>query len=297
LTHSIETIATQGPGPQEPLLPGWTGTTAPKNIKDALGLNADRLLLGLVGINPPYPYAQRAEGKKVTQDELQKVAQTKTHYDQNLQQLSREVFDGTTSPNVAVQRYHDLTTAYHGFLSATFQGAPYYKNGQLGLLHDWEDLYRQATAPDGQLDWVKLDDLQQKFTQSHTTAEVAAMHGAISNAEVKVPFLQLYHKTIDQYRQFQQQAAGQAGMSLSALRAQTSAYGALYGDQAASGRYLFAHPQLSEYERLKKTWETQTTAGLLYGMFYSTATVMRWLQARGLNTQQLLDRLAAQEGV
>jgi hypothetical protein len=297
LTHSIETIATQGPGPEEPLLPGWTGTTAPKNIKDALGLNAERLLLGMIGINPPYPYAPRAEGKRVTQDELQKVAQTKQHYDDNLQALSREVFDGTVPPNVAVQRYHDLTTAYHGFLNATFQGAPYYKNGQLGLLHDWEDLYRQATAPDGQLDWVKLDDLQQKFTQSHTTAEMQAMHGAISNAEVKVPFLQIYHKTIDQYRSFQQSAASQVGVPLSTLRQQTNEYAALYGNQAASGRYLFSHPQLAEYERLKKTWETQSTAGLMYGMFYSTATVMRWLQARGLNSQQLLQRLAGQMGV
>jgi hypothetical protein len=32
-------------------------------------------------------------------------------------------------------------------------------------------------------------------------------------------------------------------------------------------------------------------------MFYSTATVMRWLQAHGLNSQQLLQRLAAQEGI
>src|ERR1700694_3544183 len=120
--------------------------------------------------------------------------------------------------------------------------------------------------PPRRLDWVKLDDLQQKFTQFHTTAEMQAMHGAVSNAEVKIPFLQLYHKTIDQYRSFQQTAASQVGMPLSALRQQTTEYGALYGNQAASGRYLFSHPKLAEYERLKKTWETQTTAGLLYGM-------------------------------
>jgi hypothetical protein len=297
VAHYTEAGASQQASPQEPLIPGWNGTTMPKNIKDAIGGNAEKILLGFLGINPPYPYAPRSQGKSATQDELQKVAQTKAHYEENLQMLSREVFDGTTPPAQAVQRYHDLTSAYHGFLSATFQGAPYYTNGSLGLLHQWEDLYSQATAADGHLDWVKLDDLQQKFTQAHTTAEMQALHGAVSNAEVKIPFLQLYHKTIDQYRTFQQTAASQVGVSLSTLRQQTTEYGALYGNQAASGRYLFSHPQLAQYERLKKTWETQTTAGLLYGLMYSTSTVLRWLQAHGLNTQQLLTQLAAQEGI
>ena len=48
--------------------------------------------------------------------------------------------------------------------------------------------------------------------------------------------------------------------------------------QAASGRYLFSHPELNRYERMKRNWETTTPAGLLYGMFYSTGTVLRWMQ-------------------
>src|SRR4029077_7812440 len=232
VTRGIETIATQGGGPDEALgIPGTGNTTIPKNIKDLLGKGAERFLLGLIGINPPYPYAERSRGTSPSQDELVKIKAQQDQYYARLQQLGVEMMSGQTAPQDALKTYHDLTTAYHGFLSAEFQNAPYYTHGALGLYHAWEDTYRQATGPDGQIDWAKLDDLQAQFEHDHTAAEMSAINSFSTKTQVKAPFLRIYHDTIDAYRTFQQQESGRLGVSITDLRRNTSQYGALFNDR------------------------------------------------------------------
>jgi hypothetical protein len=297
LTGAMERATSQGASVQEPLLPGWVNTTVPKNLKDAIGQSADRLLFGLLGINPPYTYASKTRGRGTTQDELQRVKEQTDQFNGHIGTLSREMFEGTKDPAATLKEYRDVSTAYHGFLNAMFAGAPYYKNGQLGLYHDWEDLYRQATGEDGQIDWAKLDQLQVGFEGKHTQAEMQALHSMGSKAEVQAPFLRVYHETLDQYKKFQQTYAAQAGLSVTELRRRASVYSALYSNAIASRNYLYEHPEIRDYERAKREWEVSTSAGLMYGMFFNTGTVARWLVRRGIDWHHLIQQITQQEQI
>jgi hypothetical protein len=298
VTRGLETIATKGVGPNEALgLPGTGNTQIPKNVKDLLGPSAERFLLGMIGINPPYPYAERSRGQNPSQDELQKVKDQGDQYYSRMQKLSQEMFDGTTTPMEALKQYHDLTTAYQGFLSAEFQNAPYYTHGALGLYHEWEDTYRQATGSDGSIDWAKLDDLQAKFEHEHSAAEMSAIQSFSSKNETKAPFLKVYHETIQGYRDFQSQEASKLGLSIQDLRRQTSEYGTLYNDPRASYQFLRQHPGIRQYETDKRTWEETSNAGLMYGLFYNTGTVVRWLRRHGMQWPALLHDVAGDQGL
>jgi hypothetical protein len=303
MSYQIEHLAQQGAGAAEALgLPGTQGTTVPKNLKSAVGSTASRLLLNLVlGINPPYPYAPKSEGKPLSQDDYARVAQQHQQYMSTLQTLSQDTLTGAITPNEFLYGknghggYFQLSDAYHGFLNGIFDKSPYYTQGALGMLHDWEALYPQATDATGALDVVKLQQLQSDFEQKHSLAEMQAMHSALNKTEAAVPMLKIYHDTVSAYHDFQTQEAARLGIPLAELQQQASEYGALYGNLPQSRKFLGQHIQLAEYEAAKRRWEVSTYPGLVYGMLYDSSVVMRWLNAHGMSESQILERAATAE--
>jgi hypothetical protein len=47
---------------------------------------------------------------------------------------------------------------------------------------------------------------------------------------------------------------------------------------------------LAAYTQLKRRYETSTVAGVLFGLYYDSGIVARWLMANGMTPQQVIQR-------
>jgi hypothetical protein len=163
------------------------------------------------------------------------------------------------------------------------------------MLARWENLYQKATQTDGSIDYDKLTQLQAEFRADpkNTKDDQRNMDALLHTNDQRYPMLKLYHNTLDQYAQWQQQWATKNNVDLSKLHQDIKGYSASYGDPKASRQFLHQHPELSAYENAKKREWERTPQGMVYALFYGqNASVLKYLRSRGMTPQQFVDQSA-----
>lgn len=281
---------------------GPFGAPMPKAAADMLGATdtaGQRMLLTwLTGVNSPYLYAERSRGKPVSDESYQKYATAKAKYQTTMTSLDAETLHGQLTPDKWLAQYRKAHTEYSDQARATFQDAPHYVNGPEGMLAAYEALYDDPKVKnaDGTINYDLLQQEQAKFRAEpgHSQADLSRMDGLLSQQDAAHPMLGLYHKTFRDYGNWQQTWASQHNVDLAQLHREIHAYNQLYGNRQASGQYMAQHRELAIYEYAKKNQFERTPAGLMYGLFYDNATVMRYMQARHLTDQVVEQQLQAE---
>lgn len=269
--------------------PGPFGTQIPKWASDLGGSAMGAVISGLTGGNPPHNYAAKTRGTPPTDEDYQKLQQIQGTYQTNMATLSAQAMGGALTPNQWLTQYRDLSTKHANDMEVLFKHSPSYAKGTDALVNQYESLNQQA-EDNGVLNFDKLTVLQQQFRQSHTDAENKAIDAALGANEQKYPMLKVYRDTIRSYQSWQQDWAAKNGVDVGALRAEVAQYGALYGNQRASQQYLVNHRDLALYERAKqREWETSPN-GLVWGLFYNSPVVTRYLQAHRETPQQAIQQ-------
>jgi hypothetical protein len=289
LADQVARATSQGQDPNQQV-PGPFGTKMPKSWDSILKSTGSSLEKGLfswmTGVNPPYDYAQRSRGQTPSDVDYQHAREYQQQYRSEMGKASAKALGGVTPPNEWLTNYHKLSQQHHDRMEALYKNAPYYVNGPDGMIHDYEALAQEATAPDGSVDLNKLHHLQGEFRQKHSAEELQAMDQLLGQNDQRYPMLKLYHQTMGAYGKWQEQWASQNGVDIGTLRQEISEYGALYGQSAESRRYLAQHRELARYEQAKRRQWESSPAGLMYGLFYNSSTVARYMQAHHLNTPE-----------
>ena len=280
LAFNIERATAQGQNPNASIF----GTEVPKGVQDVLGPMGNSFLrvvfTWLTGVNPPYEYSAKTRGDQPTDQQYRSLAELKTQYTNQQQQLSAEALGGAKTPSQWLQAYQSQSSGHAAAVRALLKDDPSYVNGAEGLAAQYEALYDApgVALPDGTIDYQKLDALQAQFEQQHSPGEIAAMQGVLNKNQQAIPMVALYHKTIDAYRNWQESWAAQNGVDVGTLRADISTYGQVYNDQRQRDRFLAEHPDVREYERAKEMQFYRTPQGLLWGLFYNSSIAERFLQ-------------------
>jgi hypothetical protein len=289
---------------------GPFGLTVPKAMTD-IATNSTTALdrvayTWLTGTNPPYDYAAKSAGTPVSDAEYQKWKLAQTDYRTKMTAASTKALGGEMTPAEWLTGTKDGTWAgqksvsadYHTISASTFHNAPHYVNGSEGLLNEYESLYDQATVPDsegGGVDYAKLDQLRAAFDAKHANdPQAGQMQSILQQNDTRFPMQALYHKTIDAYGKWQESFAQHQGIDINTLRQEISAHNALYSNRAAATAYLGQHKVVAAYDAAKRTQFEQSPAGLMYGLFYDSSVVARYMQAKHLNAQQLESEVAAE---
>jgi hypothetical protein len=281
-------------------VPGPFGTKVPRSMNDSLNAVKDAVtqtgLSWLTGVNAPYEVSNRTRGQSPSDQQYVQLNQAEQTYHTQMSQLSSEALAGQITPDEWRTRYHDLSQQHSGELNGIFRGAPEYANGAQGMAAQWEDLYNQATLPDGSIDYAKLSELQGAFQHQHAPGDLTAMQTYLKQSQQKYPMVNLYHDTVQGYRTWQEQWAAGQGLDVTRLQQEIHEYGQVYSDSRARGTYLHQHPDLVAYEKAKKTEFDRSPTGLLYAMFYGgNSQVARAMRYSGLAQQDFLAQLAAQQ--
>jgi hypothetical protein len=267
------------------------GTVVPTSLqgftKDLGPVLARTAMSGLIGVNPPYASAQKTRGTPMSDADYAKVQAEQSQYQQRMSVLGNEMLSGQITPYAWKQQYSDLSKQHSAALGALFKGAPEYVNGAEGMANAWNNLYDQASLPDGRVDQTKLAQLQSSFEQQHTPDEMSAMRAQLRKNDSRYPGLAFYHATLDAYDRWQANWASQQGLDVTTLRGEVSAYNALYGDSKAQSHYLHQHPEVRRFRIAVKTFQ-RTPQGLAYELFHgNSATVNRILRAKHLTVADL----------
>lgn len=282
------------------------GTKVPDSLQAAIGDIGDptaRMLWSwFTGTNAPYDTAQKTRGMKPSDQDYQRVAQLQQQYDSQMRTLQGEWTSGQMSPSQWRSAYSTLSQQHAAQMEALFKGSPEYVNGPEGMLNDYMGLYDDPRVmnPDGSTNQEMLTVLQNQFLAQHTPEQIQQMNALKRQNDTKYPALKLYHTMLDNYDKWQQTWATQNNVDLSTLHKDIQGYSAVYGNTRASQQYLRQHPELSRYERAKTAWQRSTSAGMLYALFYGTASAQTLLRQTGLQGQptavQLAERLGQQAG-
>jgi len=165
-----------------------------------------------------------------------------------------------------------------------------YVTGNLSLVSNWEKTYTDATDKEtGQLDYNRLATLQQQYRSSLTQDQRTSLQTELHKNDFQNPGTKMYHDAVQSYRDFQGEASKTLGVDEATLhQASLDSYKASK-DPAANAAFTQQHPYMRQYARLKSQWETTSWAGLLYGMYYDTNAVSRWIKAHGGNS--VIDRV------
>jgi hypothetical protein len=274
---------------QDTSLGPWN-TKKPKSVLERGGNLAKTTGFGIFGLNAPYTYQQPAGGTPITSDQWFQVNKRQNDYASTEKQLSDALLSGAMAPDEWASRHKAVLSDYQHFLSDTFKDAPYYTSGPLGLYHQWVGLYDKAKDQYGQIDWAKYDELEANFEATHTGAEMDALRQQRAKSELQIPAVKMFRDVTNAYRNFQQDAASQIGVDVNKLRAALASESHLRNDQAALNQFRLDHPELAEYTQLKRRYETSTVAGVLFGLYYDSGIVARWLMANGMTPQQVIQR-------
>lgn len=282
------------------------GTKVPDSLQAAIGDIGDptaRMLWSwFTGTNAPYDTAQKTRGMKPSDQDYQRVAQLQQQYDSQMRTLQGQWTSGQMSPSQWRSAYSTLSQQHAAQMEALFKGSPEYVNGPEGMLNDYMGLYDDPRVmnPDGSTNQEMLTVLQNQFLAQHTPEQIQQMNALKRQNDTKYPALKLYHAMLDNYDKWQQTWATQNNVDLSTLHKDIQGYSAVYGNTRASQQYLRQHPELSRYERAKTAWQRSTSAGMLYALFYGTASAQTLLRQTGLQGQptavQLAERLGQQAG-
>jgi hypothetical protein len=296
LSQQLARAQTQ-PDAQQPVQ-GPFGTKIPKSMQDSLnavGGSAERTgLAWLSGVNAPYEYNVRSRGVNPSDEQWKELNTSEQQYHKQMAQLSAEALAGQITPDQWRTRYHDLQQQHSGELNGIFRGAPEHTNGAQGMAAQWEDLYTQATLPDGSVDYAKLSKLQGKFEAQHSQNDLQAMNTYLNRSQSKYPMLATYHSTMGAYRQWQQDWAAKNGIDITTLQKDISDYGKVYSLPGQRAAFLRTHPDVVAYERAKRTEFDRSPTGLIYAMFYGGNTrVANFMRLTGMSEAEALSYLQA----
>lgn len=247
------------------------------------------MISGLSGVNPPYVYAAKTRGVQPSDEDYQRLNEIQGDYSKNMGSLSAQAMGGQITPAQWRQQYQDITSKHAAAVETLFKHSPAYAKGTMAYVNQYEALNDQALV-NGTLDFDKLDQLQQAMRQQHSAAENAALDAELSKNEQAYPMLHVYKQTIRSYQQWQEHWASQNGVDVGSLRADVAQYGSLYGNQRASQEFLRNHKDVALYERAKqREWE-QSPQGLVWGLFYNSPTVSRYLAAKKETPEQAIQK-------
>ena len=264
---------------------------AVKDVGDPVGRTA---FSWITGTNAPYASSQRSRGIKPSDQDYQRAKQLTDDYHKQMTVLSAEAMSGQKTPSQWRQAYHDLSQQHAAQMEALFKNSPDYVNGGEGMAAQWEQLYQKATKPDGTLDQDQLAQFQAQFRSEHTADQLQGMDQLLRQNDSKFPMLALYHKSQQQFDQWQHEWAVQHNVDVNQLHKETGEYGALYGDNRSQQQYLRQHPELRAYETAKKRTFDRSQAGMIHALFYgNSATVNRALRARHMTAADLVSQESA----
>ncbi len=277
---------------------GPFGLPIPKAVVDAfspgqLGQDAARsFLVGLTGTNPPFMRSSKTQGVSPTDDQYKTVHEIQDKYQQRMNALSTATLGGQMAPYQWLATYRQLSMQHAAEMQAIFMHAPEYNNGPLGLTNSWEGLYDQATDKNGVLQPDRLRSLQHEWRSSHSAADYAAVQSELRANDSKYPMLQLYHKTLDAYDNWQADWCTQNGVDVSTLQSELSGWSQVYNDRVASRQWVSDHPDITQFENAKKTefesgQSTYGEAGLMYALFFNPTAADRYLTTSGETAQQV----------
>jgi beta-N-acetylglucosaminidase len=206
--------------------------------------------------------------------------------------LSTSTLSGQMAPYQWLATYRQLSAQHSAEMQAIFMHAPEYQNGPLGLTNKWEGLYDQATDKNGVLQPDKLRQIQHQWRSEHSAAEYAAVQSEIRANDSKYPMLQMYHKTLDAYDNWQADWCQQNGVDRSTLQSELSGYAEVYNDRNQSRAWVVSHPDITQFENAKKSeFESGQShygeAGLMYALFFNPTAADRYLTVSGETPQQV----------
>lgn len=272
---------------------GPWGTKIPKSVLNNLAWDAAGIVgAWMTGVNPPYQVASKTKGISPSDQQWVFVNQQKARHTEALASLDREALTGAITPSQWKTRYQEEETHYADYLQATFNGSTSDAFGAEALAGQWEKLYSDATMKDGSLDYGKLDALQAQFEKDHTQQQISEMNSVLQSNTSKYKMVKVYDDVQQAYQKFQTDTAASLGIDVSKLRAEITAWDALYGDTPAYDTYLSQHPELQQYEMLKRSQFEETPAGMMWGLFNQSTVAYRYLAASGLTARQLEEQLA-----
>jgi hypothetical protein len=274
------------------------GTRIPTSLQQAVGDIGDpvgrTIFSALTGANAPYATAQKSRGIKPSDQDYERAKQLTDEYHKRMTVLGAEVASGQMTPARWRTTYRDISLKHSAELEALFKNSPEYVNGAQGMASQWEALYDKATKDDGTLNQDQLSSLQAQFRQQHSADQMHQMDAILKQNDSRFPMLALYHKTQQQFDDWQQNWAVQNNVDINQLRRELGEYGALYGDTRGSTRYLSQHRDVRAYEHAKKREFDRSQPGLMHALFYGqNATVMRYLRAHHLTASEF----ATEQGV
>jgi hypothetical protein len=294
-------------------LKGPFGVPIPQAVANAfapgqLAQDASKAFLaGLTGVNPPYMRSSKTQGVSPTDDQYKAVHELQTQYEQRMNALSTSTLSGQMAPYQWLAVYRQLSAGHSHDMQTAFKHAPEYNYGPLGLTNSWEGLYDQATDNRGVLQPDKLRTLQREWRNgtlpehSVDPKQAAADYVAVQNElrvnDHKYPMLQLYHKTLDAYDNWQADWCKVNGVDISTLQSDLSGWSAVYSDRNTSRQWLADHPEITQFENAKKSefesgQSKYAEAGLMYALFFNPTAADRYLNVTGETAQQVEQAVA-----
>jgi hypothetical protein len=285
---------------------GPFGLPIPKAVLDAfkpdqLKNDATRMfLVGLTGTNPPYMRSSKTQGVSPTDDQYKSVHEIQTKYQNQMNAMSTATLSGQMAPYQWLAAYRQMSAKHAAEMQAIFMHAPEYNNGPLGLTNSWMGLYDQATDKTGVLQPDKLRSLQHEWRANHAPADYAAVRSELRVNDQKYPMLQLYHKTLDAYDNWQNDWAQENNIDLATLQSELAGYARVYNDRNASRMWLAQHPDITQFESAKKTeFESGQSkyahAGLMYALFFNPTAADRYMMSSGETAQEIEQALGRQQ--
>lgn len=289
----------KNPDPNQNISVGPFGTVVhkgPQSIGPATKDALSRLVLGLIGINPPYPSAQKTRGEQISDQDYLNAQKAQQKYDSEMRRLSSEALSGQITPYRWRYEYQQLAQQHATQMEAYYNNSPQYVNGADGLINDWEKLYSKATNADGSVNQTQLAQLQAQFRQDHTPQQMQTLNSALRKNDFKYPMLALYHHSLDIFDRWQERWALQTGVDIGKLRGEVDEYNQLYGNSIAQHQYLAQHRELLMYRAALKSQFDQSIDGLTYSLFHGNyMTASRILASRHITLQQLEENAIQQE--
>lgn len=293
LSYNIERDLMAGKDPVGPWgthIPGLLKETM-KNVPLSAMMGA---LTALTGIVPPYLQAEKTRGTKPADNQYVQYAEAKAKHEDNVKALWTQLHTGAIDPAQWLSEHRQVQQKYDDMAQNTFGNSSSYTKGTMGLVSQWEKTYQDAESTVSvtdpatgqvnhiqQLDYNKLDTLQQQMRTRLTQDQRSALDAELHKNDMKDPGAKLYHDAVGAYRDFQKEAARTLGVDEATLhQASLQSYQA-GKDPATAAAFAKEHPYMRRYAQLKSAWETQSWAGLLYGMYYDTSVVTRWIKAHG----------------
>jgi hypothetical protein len=292
----------QLPGPlQSQNLPPWlTGTVAPLGVREAIASGGDTitswLFHMLTGISTPYVKPPRTGGEKLSDSQVLQRNGMEDSYDGAMTDASNKMLSGQMTPQQWLTTYQNAHTPYVNGMRSLYNGAPEYTQGQLGLVNDYLNLANDPKVHDpttGTIDYAKLNGAQDQFKSKLTPQQITDLDTGLSKNDQRYPALALYRAVQKAHDDVAAQWAVDMGIPPLQLRDTVARYGRMSGPEQQ--QFIAQHPEIRQYQQRQRDWEMNYWPGRLYGLYYMTPTVQRWLMSAYGSTSPAAQEEAANE--